>query len=49
MHTSYFRLDLKNPRRERRGEMKVIFSNILDLFALAGLVLLLAKLVWWLI
>ena len=48
MHTSYFRLDLKNPRRRGR-EMKVIFSNILDLFALAGLVLLLAKLVWMLI
>ena len=46
MHTSYFRLDLKNPRRWRRREMKVKFAKILDLFALAGLVLLLAKLFW---
>ena len=45
MHTSYFRLNLKNPRRKRR-EMNVKVMHILDLFALAGLVLLLAKLFW---
>ena len=43
MHTSYFRLNLKNPRRKRR-EMTVKIRDILDWFALAGLVLLLAKL-----